>query len=145
MLVRPSVIILQNDEMLLMKYNYSGNIVFALPGGNPDPSESLRETLIRELNEELSLDIDPYRMVLTGEVFVGDKSTLHCVFLARIISGTPVLNPLHTSALGIEWVKVSEAANLNLYPNIGTYLGKLQDENFTSQNPYVGQIKQNWF
>lgn len=145
MLVRPSVIILQNDEILLMKYNYNGNIVFALPGGNPDPSETLGETLIRELKEELHLDIEPEKMVLAGEVVVGDKSTLHCIFLASILSGNPVLNPLHTTALGVEWIKVSVAANLNLYPNIGVYLGKLQEENFNLQNPYVGRIKQNWF
>lgn len=145
MFVRPSVIILENDEILLMKYKYSENMVFALPGGNPDPSETLRETLVRELKEELQIDIEPGKMVLAGEVIVADKSTLHCIFLARITSGNPVLNPRHTSALAVEWINVSKTANLNLYPNIGVYLGKLLKENSTSQNPYVGLIKQNWF
>lgn len=145
MFVRPSVIILRDDEILMLKYNYSGNVVFALPGGNPDPSETLTDTLVRELKEELHLDIEPNGMVLAGEVIIGDKSTLHCIFKARILSGIPVLNPLQTSAIGVEWLKVSEAANSNLYPNIGMYLGKLTEQNFTLQDPYVGQIKQSWF
>ena len=145
MLVRPSVIILNNDEILMLKYNYSGNIVFALPGGNPDPSETLTDTLVRELKEELHLDIEPKGMVLAGEVIVGDKSTLHCIFKARILSGTPVLNPVHTSAIAVDWIKVSEAGTLNLYPNVGIYLNKLLTDNFTSRDLYVGRIKQNWF
>lgn len=147
MKVRPSVIILDEDKILLMKYNYGGNEVYALPGGNPDDVETLEETLVRELEEELNLHIEVTALVLAGEVIFREngKSTLHCVFLGRILSGKPHLNPEHTSALSVEWIPLSETAELNMYPNIGKHILDLADQNPIIKSQYIGRIQQNWF
>ncbi len=147
MQVRPSVIILDGDKILLMKYNYSGNEVFALPGGNPEGTETLEKTLVRELQEELNLSITVTSLVLVGEVIFHEnsKSTLHCIFLGRILSGKPELNPEHTSALGLEWVPISKAIDLNMYPNVGKYIISVRDQQSQTKHLYIGQIQQKWF
>jgi hypothetical protein len=39
MKVRPSVAIIENNHLLLMRYEYGNAHVFNLPGGNTDPEK----------------------------------------------------------------------------------------------------------
>ena len=149
MKVRPSALIWRQHhnqtEVLLMHYRYGGQDVFALPGGNCDRGETLPETVIRELREELGISVDIGEMILAGEMLLSERSddVLHVVFAARNLRGTPTLNPAETTALGLVWTPVAGLHQLNLYPNIGakiqpwfssaTYLG------------YVGRIVQQYF
>jgi 8-oxo-dGTP pyrophosphatase MutT (NUDIX family) len=149
MKVRPSALIWRQNnsqtEVLLMQYRYGGQDVFALPGGNCDRGETLPETVIRELREELGISVDIGEMILAGEMLLSERSddVLHVVFAARNVKGDPVLNPAETTALQLVWTPVAELDQLNLYPNIGakiqpwfssaTYLG------------YIGRIEQQYF
>ncbi|QIP11835.1 NUDIX hydrolase [Spirosoma aureum] len=149
MKVRPSALIWRQNanqtEVLLMRYNYGGQDVYALPGGNPDRGEILPRTVIRELREELGVSVDVGEMILAGEMLLSERNddVLHVVFAARNLQGEPVLNPAETTALELVWKPIAELEQLNLYPNIGkkirpwfssaTYLG------------YVGRIEQQYF
>ncbi|GAB3641944.1 NUDIX hydrolase [Spirosoma arcticum] len=149
MKVRPSVLIWRQHEnqteILLMRYQYGGQDVFALPGGSCDRGETLPETVIRELQEELGVSVDIGEMILAGEMLLSERSddVLHVVFAARNLKGEPTLNPAETTALELVWVPVVGLDQLNLYPNVGakiqpwfstaTYLG------------YVGRIAQQYF
>lgn len=149
MKVRPSALIWRQyesqTEILLMRYQYGGQDVFALPGGNCDRGETLPETVIRELREELDISVDIGEMILAGEMLLSERSddVLHVVFAARNLEGQPTLNSAETTALELVWVPVVGLDQLNLYPNIGakiqpwfssaTYLG------------YVGRIAQAYF
>ena len=130
MKVRPSALIWQHKlsdtrvyqpEILLMRYQYGGQDVFALPGGSPDRGETLPETVARELHEELGVSVTINKMVLAGEMLLNQRSddVLHVIFAARDLTGTPTLNPDETTALDIVWKPVSELNELNLYPNVG--------------------------
>ncbi len=149
MKVRPSALIWRvqdsQTEVLLMRYCYGGQDVFALPGGNPDRGEILPETIVRELHEELGVRVDVGEMILAGEMLLTERNddVLHVVFAARNLQGTPELNPAETSALELVWKPITDLSQLNLYPNVGarllpwfssaTYLG------------YIGRIEQRYF
>ncbi len=147
MLVRPSIIIIEGNKVLLMRYKYGGNEVFALPGGNPGRNETLEKTLIRELKEELNLDIQIDRLAFMGEVILPGKRepTLHCAFLGSTTSGRAEINPGHTKALDFAWMDVNELDIINIYPNIGHYIKNLVQNKESAENPYIGQINQKWF
>ena len=51
MRVRPCALIIERNCVLTMKYRYGEADVYALPGGNPDPGESLAQVIVRELRE----------------------------------------------------------------------------------------------
>jgi len=126
MKVRPSALILKDDCILTLRYNYGDVNVFALPGGNPDPGECLSEALARELMEELGIAAQVNSMVLSGEVIWDEikKETLHIVFEATISSGKAELNPVHTTALEVVWLPLSSVCDTLLYPNVGKFLLK---------------------
>lgn len=76
-------------RVLLVRHNY-GRHNWELPGGRGEPGESALETAVREIREELGLDVDPVR--LTGVYFERDwrpsEDAHHFVFECRLRSGS---------------------------------------------------------
>ena len=149
MTVRPCALItrLSNNqtEVLLMHYRYGEADVFALPGGNPDRGETLPETVVREVHEELGVSITVDEMILAGEMLLSERANdvLHLVFATHNLHGKPVLNPAETSALAVQWISISDLGNLNMYPNIGKQIQQWW-ESATSLG-YIGRIQQRYF
>ena len=145
MKVRPSIAIVENNHLLLMQYRYGNTDVYNLPGGNVDKSETLTETVVRELMEELGLEVGLKEMILLGDVIMpeGKEDVLHCVFEGKILSGKPVLNPKETSALAVVWMPLVDLHELEMYPNIGAQLQRFYLEG--RRINYMGRIGQKWF
>ena len=144
MKVRPSAIIIENNHLLLLRYNYGGNDVFALPGGNIDTGETLTQALQRELSEELGIEAEISELLFVGEVILPtQKDTLHCCFATKIIAGIPTLNPKETTALEVVWKNIMTLHDINLYPNIGD---AIQDSMLMGHSTvYLGKIEQVYF
>jgi ADP-ribose pyrophosphatase YjhB (NUDIX family) len=145
MKIRPAVIIIEDEKILTMHYQYGGQDVFNLPGGNLEFGESLMLALTRELTEELGIEVEIGELMMVGEVHFPEpqKQTIHFIFEGKIVNGTPTLNPQHTSALAIRWLSIHELARVNLYPNIRESLKEYLSGNL--HDKYIGKLEQNWF
>ena len=145
MKVRPSIAIVENNHLLLMQYRYGNTDVYNLPGGNVDKSETLTETVVRELMEELGIEVDLEGMILSGDVIMpeGKEDVLHCVFEGKINTGKPILNPKETSALAVAWMPLVDLHELEMYPNVGADLQRFYLKK--QRIGYTGKIRQKWF
>jgi 8-oxo-dGTP diphosphatase len=143
MKTRPSAIILADNKLLTLKYNYNDNLLYAIPGGNLEFGEKLEVALKRELEEEIGLEIEVQNLLFLAEVHQQNKDTLHCVFTAKVVSGTPQLNPNETTALEICWLPIETIENYNLYPNIKTQIKEHFLEGKDHQ-VFLGEINQPW-
>ncbi len=150
MKVRPAVLLIENNHLLLMHYRYGDTDVYALPGGNPDRGETLDLTVMRELQEELGIDVEVGPIAFVGEVILpptngseAKEDVLHVVFVSQLIGGIPRINPEETTALAVSWKPVGELDDLNLYPNVGRQIQRW----LTSQTnlEYIGKIDQAFF
>jgi 8-oxo-dGTP pyrophosphatase MutT (NUDIX family) len=65
------------DEDRLLAARTHGRDLFYLPGGKPEPGESIEQTLVREIREELGITLDPETVtpLLTIEAPAHDKPT----------------------------------------------------------------------
>ncbi len=145
MKVRPSIAIVENNQILLMRYRYGKTDVYNLPGGNVDKGETLTETVVRELMEELGIEVEVGEMILSGDVIMpeGKEDVLHCVFEGKILAGKPVLNSEQTSALELVWMSLVDLHELEMYPNVGAELQRFYLKGRGID--YMGKIGQKWF
>ena len=54
---RASAVLLQGDNILMVRISYHGHTWWCLPGGTIEPNETPEETVVRELREELNLRV----------------------------------------------------------------------------------------
>lgn len=143
--IRPAILIIENQQVLTMQYNYGEQEVYNLPGGNLELGEHLSDALAREMQEELGIEVEVGEMILVGEVYFEDrkKHTLHLLFEGKITAGIPTLNPKETSALAIKWLAINDLETVNLYPNLSRQIHYYLAEKLS--NKYIGKIDQQWF
>ena len=92
---------------------------YVVPGGGVEGNETLEETVKRELNEELNVDIEILGYL--GKLEYEDTEGNY--FHAKIIKGTPKLGGEELERMSeinsyeIKWVDLSEIDNLDLTAN----------------------------
>ena len=124
MRVRVSAVFEREGEILCMKYIYGGKEVFALPGGGVDQDIPLQEAIVNEWQDELGVRLDAGAIIMIGEAPATKRhpQTLHIIFEALEIRGTPKIRPDNTHSLDIAWVPIEELEGTPLYPDVGRKL-----------------------
>lgn len=89
---------------------------YSIPGGGINDGETPEHAVIRELNEEMLIDIAPQQLVIHQLDFLTQRE--HFYYLARIIAGTPTFNlqseeAKHPSVKGknaytVAWVELDD-------------------------------------
>jgi len=115
------------DGRLLVQQRPEGLSMAGLwefPGGKLEPGETPEAALIRELDEELAIDVD--HACLAPACFasdtLGDKHLLLLLYVCRKWRGTPVAQ--HASAL--RWVRPVELHGLAMPPADKPLIGLLE-------------------
>lgn len=120
--IRPSVVLIQNEKVLLLKSKYSSGEFYLLPGGSMEDFETVEETSIRETKEETNYDIKITKLLYVQEWIdkKREKDVLYMVFLGEIIDGkeTHLNDPCleKGNIKGIEWVNVEKLGEITFYP-----------------------------
>ena len=140
--IRVAAIILQGEEILLARHRRDGVDYFVLPGGGVEYGETLEEALIRELQEEASLDIRVGAPVFINDSIPPDKHRhiLNLAFLAEVTGGTLAVDTQDKRLVGMEFVPVENISHLTLYPDIRKDLLAAIKTRFTQGVRYVGNL-----
>lgn len=86
--------ILRNgDRVLMIQRSATVRVPHAwcFPGGSIEPGESQAEALVREMREELAIDVTPGELLMTQTKHEG-RLILYC-WSATIAGGAPTANP----------------------------------------------------
>jgi len=126
-LVVVAVALVDRDGRLLVQQRPEGLSMAGLwefPGGKLEPGETPEQALIRELEEELAIDVD--HACLAPACFasdmIGDRHLLLLLYVCRKWRGTPVAQ--HASAL--RWVRPVELHGLDMPPADKPLIGLLE-------------------
>ena len=106
-----AAIITKNNKYFIAKRNKNKHLggFYEFPGGKQDVNETLQQTVIREIKEELNIHVQVGNK-LGEEHYKDDKINVHLhYFFCKIISGDIILNEHEDSV----WVSKEEFKNYN--------------------------------
>ena len=108
-----AAIIKKEDKIFITRRSYGEfKDMWEFPGGKIEEGETKEEALVREIKEELELDINNLEYLTTVEYdYPNFHLTMHC-FICEICGGRLNLN-VHSDA---KWVSLNELLSQNWIP-----------------------------
>ncbi len=109
-------VLIRNNRVILTKRSLNCKHYpnfYEFPGGKVETDESLKQALIRELNEELSIQVDNYNLISFPNNQVETEKIILTLFIISNWSGQLVLKPnIHSQILETEIFNLSQVDNL---------------------------------
>ena len=104
-----AAVIKKNDFILIANRSFEDNSrgIWEFPGGKVEENETFTSALIREIKEELSLNIKVGNMIATIDLNKTDKNIYVHYYYAIILSGQISLN-VHSE---FKWVQHTQLKN----------------------------------
>jgi 8-oxo-dGTP diphosphatase len=112
----------------------SQGLKWEFPGGKVEDGEDPESCIVREIKEEINIDIEVDRIYKAVLHRYGDRSIVLLAYLCRHVGGRPV--PLACSS--IRWVPVTELMDFDLAAADIPIAGKLR-EDFGNDNATEGK------
>ena len=145
--IRVSALIVRQNpepEILLIRHRRRGRSYSVLPGGKPEPTETLEEAFVREVSEETG-----FEALMEGLVFLADvidphhsTHTVNLIFKAEIVGGRFRGTPESSSPIESQdeayFVPLSSLNSEPLYPAIGPAILEAQALGFATYARYLG-------
>ncbi|MFH1064176.1 MAG: NUDIX hydrolase [Candidatus Woesearchaeota archaeon] len=142
--IRPSVLLVKDGKILVLKSRYSSGELYLLPGGRIEKDETIEETAIRETKEETNYDVTLNKLLYIQEWIDNrrEKNLLNAVFLGKILQGeeTHLKDPCLTEGKihAIEWKTPEELRCCDFHPKaILDRLEKDMEEGFKYGAEYL--------
>ena len=118
--IRASVVLIDNDSILLCRHKGVGDPYYVLPGGHVEPYEPTLAAAIREVREECNIEVDIEDIFAVGDfIKEGSRHKLDVIFRAKLVSGkepTNKFDPERGKIIEVRWVPLDELGNLDCRP-----------------------------
>ncbi|MEZ2122318.1 MULTISPECIES: NUDIX domain-containing protein [unclassified Corynebacterium] len=106
--IRIAAVVLRNVAGDVLSVRKRGTASFMLPGGKLEPGEGARQTAVREIFEELGIDLEPASLVALGRFSAKAANEAGCTVDCDVFT---YLHPLH----GVPEV-LAEIAEARFFP-----------------------------
>jgi 8-oxo-dGTP diphosphatase len=117
---RVSVLIVEDEKILLVKHRKGDREYWVLPGGRLEYGETFVDCARREMREETGLEIEPEKFLFLSEAIAPDLSRhiVNVYLKAKVIGGTMRLGD-EPILVGLDFVPLAELGQTTLFPPIG--------------------------
>ena len=139
--IRVAAIVLNEDQVLLVKHRKGGQSYWMLPGGGVDWGESLTEALVREVGEEVCIEIAPRGLVLVNDSIPpdGHRHILNLYFTADLVEGGPKVGS-DKRVVDVAFLPIKQLTTIPLFPDFGAVLLDAIRMRFPRRAQYLGNL-----
>ena len=139
--VRPTAILIEEGQILLLEQRVSDRRSWSLPGGTLEVGESIAECLVREMREETGLTVSIDRLLYLCERIEVESHVIHLTFLVKRQSGHVACGAEpEAGAQAIKSVKMVPLADLARY-GFGARFCELASAGFPESGTYQGNVR----
>jgi ADP-ribose pyrophosphatase YjhB (NUDIX family) len=135
--VRPTGVLIENGQLLIVKQDLSPTRKWSLPGGKMEPGESLEETVLREVFEETGLTARVVKLLYITEKAELNPGLIHITFLLERVSGEIQLPTNEYDSLPISDVRFVPLEDLTNYDFSDKFM-ELARAGFPDSGSYKG-------
>jgi 8-oxo-dGTP diphosphatase len=123
-----AALIFNNGKILITQRHSNAHLggLWEFPGGKREPNETFEQCLVREIREELGIEIEAGGLFEEIAHDYAEKNVRLKFFLCKLVSGTP--RPLDCAAL--RWIEQPELANFEFPAADARLLEKLRAYSF---------------
>lgn len=122
--VRSCAIIVQDQKLLLVKQNAPTRPepIWLPPGGGVQTGETAENAAVRELKEELNIEIATEKLLFIHEFIEAPYHAIELYFKAVLVSGEirigndPELSAGHQQLIGYDFIPLNKLNKLLVYP-----------------------------
>ncbi len=138
---RVSVIVIQDERILLVKHRKGNRQYWVLPGGRLEYGETFFECAVREIKEETGLDVQVERFVFLSEAIAPDRlhHIVNIYLKAKVVGGIMKLGNEPVLA-GVDFIALSELERIVLFPPIGKVILESLPSGFQNGIEYLGNL-----
>jgi 8-oxo-dGTP diphosphatase len=88
--IQVSAVVLRNEEGAVLTARKQGTSRFMFPGGKPKTGETAERAAVREVSEELAVDLDPAQLRLVGIFTAAAANEQGCDVQATVFEHPPI-------------------------------------------------------
>ena len=116
--IRPGIkaLIVNDGKLLMIKERVRGEVIYDFPGGGMDFGETVKETLRREVKEEISLEIEIGQILGVWSFMISDASVqILCIgYQCKAKNPNEIdmsHNPAAEDIFDYQWLPIEEVLN----------------------------------
>ena len=126
--VRPTALIIRDEQILMIEYKDEDGTHYNLPGGGAEPGETIIEGVKREVFEETMADVDVGQIAFVYECaphrqsgdYPNTSHSLNLIFECTLKEGSIPRQPDIIDGIqsDVKWISLKDLDSVILYPNI---------------------------
>lgn len=143
--IRIGVVIVQGDNLLLVRHKKQEKTYWLLPGGGLEYGETITDCAKREVMEETGISVEIEHLLFISDAIAPDKSKhIINIYVLGHKTGGEIQKGNDSILDGVEFVNFEKLKSIILYPPIAEYLLNLKSNNYKVEGEiaYLGQIWQ---
>lgn len=143
--IRVAGVILQEDNIVLVKHRRLARSYFTLPGGKVAKGETIEACLQRHIQEETHLEVEPVRLLYVADVIApwGQRHSLNLIFLCKVVGGELREGKMNDPRRRFDetlLMPLEELPSENFYPPVTGVLHASWEEDFETPTLYLGNL-----
>ncbi|WP_223809070.1 NUDIX domain-containing protein [Nocardiopsis listeri] len=136
---RVAGLLAEDGKVLLLEQDTDGPRRWSLPGGRVEEGEPLGDALVREMREEIGVEVEVGRLLYLCDHIVSEKNlhVVHITFEVHRTGGSlgDISEGLDSRPIrGVEFVKTGDLAHLGF----SDHFARLVEDGFPGAGSYMG-------